>query len=322
MNISNGEMHEELLEAVLAEDFFGYSENNNDILLVEGSDDIQVIKKFYYHRRNGDIPFRVVKAEDLNEILSGKKNALKAYEKYKDEKSNLICLFDRDLDFFLNENCKDDRIHYYDFYELENYLFDESILKLFFDRYYDCDEIELFEKMLDEFNNISDLLFHYPKLSLIRELNFKYNFLNEEELDKIVKLSKTKPIQIFNNQAEKYRNLDLLQKFDLFISEELNKVNTSLVEIEQRILPDNVAATISEYTSMEKMFFFKYCISAKFILSSLHFLMQNCIKVGTIINSGNSSSLERTLKKEWIPCRSDHFHTLMLQIENKFKQLS
>lgn len=49
----------------------------------------------------------------------------------------VICLLDRDYDFYLGEKIPDEQVRYYNYFELENYLFEEKIMKFVVRNLYD-----------------------------------------------------------------------------------------------------------------------------------------------------------------------------------------
>ena len=111
----------------IAEEIFGLSKPDK-ILIVEGDTDVRVLEN-YLDLKEIPINFliRAVSMVDDDEH-SGKDAALEYYDKNKD-KQEIILLLDRDYDFICSTERKDERIIYYDYYSLENYFFEEVVLK-------------------------------------------------------------------------------------------------------------------------------------------------------------------------------------------------
>ncbi len=309
---------DEILEAVLAEkEMYNFDNgNSNTILLVEGIDDIHVINSYYYYKNKDEMPFRVVRAEELNEKVSGKKNALKAFENYKDEFSNLVCLLDRDFDFFLGESINNERIFYYDYYELENYLFDETVLKLLAARYFNCRNNITFGKVLSELMDNAIIFLPYMKLGLFREVCYRNPLIDKEKIEKVVEIASTNPVKILERKKEEFSNLNPIEKIKKFITDELGKVNISLEEIERLVTQEEITSTSDVLKDLE---FFKYGIGTKLILGALQLLMKENFITVQFNKAGNVLSLEKSLKDEWIPHISQDFERLMNLIEAKSK---
>lgn len=315
---------EEILESVLAEkEMFGFDEYSDKILLVEGVDDIRVINSYYYYKDIEDLPFRVVRAEELDEKVSGKKNALKAFENYKEEFANIICLLDRDFDFFLGEEISDERIFYYDYYELENYLFDETVLKRLAARYFSCNNNTIFEKILLELQEKVPVFLPYMKLGLFRECCYKNPSLkdkvgvDQEGIEKIAKIIRTNPVSILERKKGEFSNLSPSEKIMKFISDELNQIQVNMENIEESILQDEVASTSMGFFEINDLSFFKYGIGGKLILGALQHLMKEDFTSAEFNKAGNLLSLENSLKNDWIPGSSKEFSNLMDVIEMK-----
>ena len=111
----------------IAEDIFDLPKPER-ILIVEGDTDVIVLEN-YLDLKKTPINFliRAVSMVDDDE-RSGKDAALEYYDKNKD-KQEIILLLDRDYDFICSTERNDERIIYYDYYSLENYFFEEVVLK-------------------------------------------------------------------------------------------------------------------------------------------------------------------------------------------------
>ncbi|MGG0655536.1 DUF4435 domain-containing protein [Rummeliibacillus pycnus] len=303
---------EEILGAVLAESQnFGF-QIEEKILIVEGSDDIQAIRKYYFHK-DKQLPFRVVKAEDLNENVSGKKTALKAFDRHKARIPNLFCLLDRDFDFIIGKNREESRIFYYDYYELENYLFEEKILRLMISRFFDANEVN-YNNILSEFSKIAKIYKHFSHLGAIREICY-----HEEQEDllgiKLAMLAKSNLISILENKSNDYLGLSNIERVEKYLNIELSHISTNLAEVYELFKEKEVASTTLTTTD-ESLEFFRTFISSKFVLKSIVFLMKFCIENVTFNRRGEKSSLESDLKNEWIPTQSEKFAEIMQKIES------
>lgn len=111
----------------IAEDFFDLPKPEK-ILIVEGDTDVIVLEN-YLDLKKIPVNFLIRTASMVDdERRSGKDTALEYYDKNKD-KQEIILLLDRDYDFICATERKDERIIYYDYYSLENYFFEEVVLK-------------------------------------------------------------------------------------------------------------------------------------------------------------------------------------------------
>lgn len=302
---------EEILEAVLAEGAsFGF-QTDEKILIVEGSDDIQVIKKYYFYQ-DKPLPFRVVKPEEVNERISGKKTALKFYDEYNEVMPNIHCLLDRDFDFVLGLNREDSRIFYYDYYELESYLFEDKLLKILISRFYDTDEVS-YRKVLSKFNEIAKLFEHFSHLCLSREIYFHEG--NETVGRAIASAAKSNLFSVLEDSSQEYKGLNHIDKVKKYLNKELSIVNMELKDIHDLLEDEAIAST--SLTTQERVFdFFRNFISSKYVIKSLIYLLKNYVQDPPFNNAGATNSLERDLKNEWIPTHSLLFRELMTQIES------
>lgn len=111
----------------IAEEFFDLPKPDK-ILIVEGETDVTVLEN-YLDLKKISINFSIRTASMVDDnCRSGKDVALEYYDKYKN-KQEIILLLDRDYDFICSTERKDGRIIYYDYYSLENYFFEEVVLK-------------------------------------------------------------------------------------------------------------------------------------------------------------------------------------------------
>ena len=110
-----------------AEDFFDLPKPEK-ILIVEGDTDAIVLENYLDLEKipkNFLIRTTIMTNENHH---SGKDIALEYYDKNKDNQE-IVLLLDRDYDFICSTERTDDKIIYYDYYSLENYFFEEKVLK-------------------------------------------------------------------------------------------------------------------------------------------------------------------------------------------------
>lgn len=111
----------------IAEDFFDLPKPEK-ILIVEGVADAIVLENYLDLEKipkNFLIRTTIMTNENHH---SGKDIALEYYDKNKDNQE-IVLLLDRDYDFICSTERTDDKIIYYDYYSLENYFFEEKVLK-------------------------------------------------------------------------------------------------------------------------------------------------------------------------------------------------
>lgn len=110
---------------VNAEEYFDFSRPQK-ILIVEGDTDRRVLENYFIFNKI-TVDFEI-KTPKMEESISGKKIALEYYSNNKDIQ-DIRLLIDRDYDFICSSNCFDSHIFYYDYYELENYIFEECVMR-------------------------------------------------------------------------------------------------------------------------------------------------------------------------------------------------
>ncbi len=111
----------------IAEEIFDLPKPDK-ILIVEGETDVIVLEN-YLDLKKISINFLIRTASMVDdEHRSGKDVALEYYDKHKDDRE-IVLLLDRDYDFICSTERNDERIIYYDYYSLENYFFEEVVMK-------------------------------------------------------------------------------------------------------------------------------------------------------------------------------------------------
>lgn len=309
MQITHGSSFVEDIGAVYSEiSQFGIDDDST-IVLLEGTDDAQVIQSYFYH--NEDLmPFRMVLAENFEENAAGKKNALDSYEKYKNDFDKLFCILDRDYDFILEKNKNDENIIYYDYYELENHLFELPILRLLFSKIYDCTSEELFRSLVEELRVFKNTLEIIAQLSYFRELHYhgeSSTRLTQEQIIKVSNLCKPKYHEIFLTKIPEYKDLSFKMRLEKYIEDELCLVGVSLNDIKRE------TSIIIEKDYYD---FLEHYISGKQVISVFMLIIQHHSSVP--LENVMKEKLIDVLKNEWIPNKSKKF----AEILNRLKESS
>ena len=320
MEIKEGSSVTETIDSLLAADTnFGYIEDDAPIILVEGKDDKELIDRYYYHRNGESNPFRVAVGEDFDEKVNGKKMALRSFHKIKNKYSRVFMLVDRDFDFFVGENLSstDSDIFYYDYYELENYLFEDAILKLYFDRYFDCVDEAQFEKLKRELKKVICILEPFSQLSFIRELIYRDRLnieLEEEHKIHIASIAAKNPSGVLQNKSNSYIGLRSKEKVEKYIDFELDKIGLNLDCLIDSMSGEEVASDLANYE--DPVYFFKFLISGKSIINSLNIIIEHIDEI-TVIPKRSNGVLAETVKKEWIPLYSESYSNLLNKIQSR-----
>ncbi|MDZ4468034.1 DUF4435 domain-containing protein [Bacillus cereus] len=289
-------------------------EDTDPVLLVEGKDDINLINRYYYLSEK-NLNFRLVTGIDPDAAVAGKRNALKALEKYGNIFNNILCLVDRDLDFFLMSNSQDEKVIYYDYYELENYFFDKEILKLFFTHVFDCANNEKFEELVKILINNQEMFIPLFVLKLYVELHYQEKVTSsypEEICSTIVRLSKNIDGYLSH---KKYTDLTYNEKLLALVTDELAKLSINYSDIYQEV--DQHIITSMNATQKENLYMFKHCLDGKELVKSMNNICRFIIKEGNF--SSFKSSITDTLLREWIPLHSNNFKNIMNTVERKLE---
>ncbi|GIN71150.1 hypothetical protein J14TS2_16250 [Bacillus sp. J14TS2] len=322
MLITKGSSITETVDSIVStEHFTGEPYDGPPLLIVEGVDDIQVLQKYYYFYNNGSLPFKVVLGS-LDEKMGGKKRALDAYSENKTKFNQVFCLIDRDFDFHLGEESDDKNVFYYDYYELENYLFDSEILKLLFGRFFNCTTIDQYNVLVQELQHLATIYVPYSQLAYFRELHFRGKteiLLSEDGINKFSKIVKIKPERIINDDSLEDRGVPTAERIEKFLEKELSEINLTIQRIKDNFSHDSfllIAGAREINEESEGLDFFRYFISGKFILGSLAILFKTFTSM-RYVNNVDRNSIENTLKNEWIPKNSVMFKQLIESIENE-----
>ncbi|MBT2663612.1 DUF4435 domain-containing protein [Bacillus sp. ISL-45] len=326
MGIRRGSSLKENVKAVLTETRFTKRELSEDkLLLLEGPDDIEVIRNYYlYKGKEVTRIFRLIKAnEDQTDGVAGKKNALKYYQKLRSENRNVICLLDRDYDFYLDEKNDDPRIKYYDYFELENYLFDDSLFRIILKNVCDYPDVNYYNELVLLLHGIEESCKPFILLCFLREVNYRKDILTEEQLKKVLEIIRFNPMSIM--QMTNLNTENVLDRIPTFVNNELQKVGLN-IQLVCRLLQDNNydPRYITDIT--EPLYLFRYTIKGKTISNSLDYFFKYILEqnphLKEIKSKGNLSSIIARLKIEWIPSLSERFTELITKIENEYQTLT
>ena len=155
----------------ISEDIFGL-DRPSSILIVEGETDKDLIEKYIFLKKiEINFSIRTAKMAEGGD-RGGKKVAIDYYRK-NIGKQDIILLIVRDYDFICSENIEDSNIFYYDYYEIENYILEEKVLKhACISNNISTEEInKVIEFLNSSDNEILSPLFECSKLRIFRELH-------------------------------------------------------------------------------------------------------------------------------------------------------
>ncbi|MHA4218130.1 hypothetical protein [Bacillus cereus] len=326
MSIRRGSALKEHAKAVITESLFAKKDFENDkFLLLEGSDDIDVIKHYYMYKGiEVKRVFRLIKADEEgiegSNKVAGKQNALNFFGKLKEKNRNVICLLDRDYDFYLDEVNSDPKIKYYDYYELENYLFEDTLLMIILKNVCNYPDIESYEKMVTLLHNIEKECKPYILLCFLREVNYRKNILTEEQLNKVLEIIDKKPASMMQMKHLGIENA--LERITGYIEIELGKVGLN-IELVEKIINENDYESSQLMDVSEPLYLFRYAIKGKTISNSIpyffKYILENNPDLNEFKSKGNLSNLLSRLKIEWIPNSSQDFTKLLEEIEREFE---
>jgi hypothetical protein len=325
MNIKRGSALKESAKAVITETRFTKKDLSMDkLLLLEGPNDIEVIRNFYlFNDREVTKVFRLINANEENtEEVAGKRNAINYFNKLRQENRNVICLLDRDYDFYLNDTISNPRIKYYDYFELENYLFEDSLFRIVLKNVCDYHDINYYEEMKLLLHGFEESCKPYILLCFLREVNYRKKILTEEQLNKVLYIISKQP---FNIMEMKHLNIDnILDKIPGYVDTELKKVGLNL-ELVQNMIDENGFDSCSIMDITEPLYLFRFTIKGKTICNSLPYFFKYILEQNPHLNEikskGNLTSILARLKIEWIPSLSPNFKKLITMIEHEFNTL-
>ncbi|PED02933.1 hypothetical protein CN423_19165 [Bacillus cereus] len=327
MNIKKGNALTEDARAIITETRFTRKRLEDEkLLLLEGPDDIKVINNYYlYNEPTVKKQFKLIKANDEevkgSTTTAGKQNALNLFRRLRQENRNVICLLDRDYDFYLKENQSDPRIKYYDYYELENYLFDESLLKIILKNVCDYPDAESYQKMIQLLHDIEVACKPYVLLCFLREVHYRKSVLTEEQLSKVLNIIDKSPSSMMHMQNLNTNNK--IERISKYLEIELEKVDLS-IEIVQKIIDENNYKSCELMDISKPMDLFKFAIKGKLVSNSLTHFSNYILEIDEDLKSmqstGNLSGILSRLKIEWIPNLSKDFIRLVKMIEKEFEE--
>ncbi|MGC6767591.1 hypothetical protein ACYSNR_04365 [Enterococcus sp. LJL128] len=286
---------------------------SQNILLVEGADDETVIET-YYRLLSKTPPFEIRRASILDEdiVFDGKRNAIESYNNMKDKFGvNIKVLLDRDYDFLLNDNLVDENVFYYDYFELENYLFDDEIFEQFLVCSYPKREKYELNDILQKINqfDINENFIYLYHLNIFRELHFKG--------DTNTKLIKPQEYALFCSKIniEPIINGKIPEAVGRTIDERLiNYITSNLDKIQQNLFPNIVSEVCSQCLLPTNIFeLFRYYYKGKIVNKSVEAIFS------IVLNSKLKciASVKEILYRQWIP-KSEKFNLKLKMIEESF----
>ena len=311
--IEQGSAIPETLDAdIAAEEYFGF-DRPQKILIVEGENDLDVLKSFLY-LNNMDVDFEIRTAQMVDkDDNSGKKVAL-TYYKDNSNKQDIRLLIDRDYDFICSMNKDDEHIFYYDFYELENYIFEEEVLKLALIS--NGIKTEQIDKVVKFFQS-GQLDFLKPliacsKLRIFRELHKvkKVNQLEEETIREYASFVRNIDIKgCLLGKNPKYIGDTFEERFENYLKKELNEIDSDLYNVIEK-----------EFGNLEIVYpntfydFFKFYFKGKDIIKFL----PDLLKVSEIIKSNLNEFSSKKLLNTFI-FKSELYKIKILKICSSFR---
>ena len=273
---------------VNAEEYFDFSRPQK-ILIVEGNTDKQALENYFsINKINFDFE---IKTSEIEESKSGKKIALEYYSNNK-ETQDIRLLIDRDYDFLCSSNCSDSHIFYYDYYELENYIFEENVIRfVLISHKVRPDKVEEIVNFLT--SNSSDLLdplITCSKLRIIRELhkNHKTTFeLPTEEIQKYAYF--VKHLDIIGCLIGKNPKIvgDTFQdRIEKYLKQELKSIDRNLYD---KIRNQFESLEINYPNSFFE--FFRYYFKGKDCIKFFPYVLKEANILGDNLNEFSSSKL-------------------------------
>lgn len=299
----------------VAEEFFGFKKPSK-VLIVEGNSDKTCIEMFYHMTAQKPI-YEVRTASMLNNegSVDGKKLALNYYEQNKQSPEQEIrLLLDRDYDLILDINKKDKDIFYYDYYELENYLFDTDILKKFIGISMETFTSEHFDEVLKKLNSnlIESSLFLFYKMALIRELHFNGKLMGIEirEIKKYSLILKNISIHsILEGKNPKAIGESYDERIQNFWENSLNEIDPGLFEQLDNFWNKNKYNTPSTFLDFSQNFF-----KGKILIKSLKTLFNF---LGITDLKFDNFNVTKFLLNDWI-FQCETYTKKISEIENSF----
>lgn len=329
---SNGfiEQFEDLkmIEYITQRNDFKKELNKTKYLIVEGKDDADIINSYLEHKgfyTRKSYPFQIItpsqyklETNDMNiQVIKidGKQSVLDiiTHTIENEKKEQFCCLIDRDLDFILERKSNLENVFYYDYYELENYLLSKDVISKILlaikYKYKEIAELEDISIILDRLEELDDIFKDYAFLNVLREFNYHEKIplgkrLNDDELEKIVKLSRQMHASTLHHYCISLNLNDSIQKL----------LNTTLEECS--ICMDDLKERYPEIENiMTNNSILKHLVDGKrvmdmFLLAIKHVFLNS--------QKNDIQDFYSRLKNDWIPCHSKEFNEKIKQIENYF----
>lgn len=240
----------------IAKKYLGIEPKTTRYLIVEGKTDVDAIKRYFYINdieRNFEI--RTGSVEEKN----GKKIAIEYFKANKDNpEMKVMCLLDRDYDFILKKEEQETNILYYDYFELESYLFDEDIIKTIVCTLFKEIEPDLVTDKVNKYKqyDVEKDFYLLYLIDLYRELNF--HNLSDSEIsnpEKYAELCKRIPFSgiISGKHPHTKGQKSFSERLESYLFMELEDLEVDLF--------DKIKRTTSKLGHDRPTTFFDFCTS-------------------------------------------------------------
>ncbi|MGE6556207.1 hypothetical protein [Exiguobacterium artemiae] len=311
---------QENIDAVINETLFDPSRLLDNLLVVEGKDDITVFSN-YFSNNDNDLSIRVISANSESETqgVDGKYNAITKYKELKSQKRKVVCVLDRDWDLFINNSERDKYIHYYDFYEIENYLFEDVVFSKYLLHVLDYDDQITLDDIMQSIHDYEKAALPLFKLRILKEYHTKNNIFNESEWHSIKNITDYSQESIMNRKDDYLKSYSKFDKIQIFLENQLGEMGWNFKLVDQELKKHNLF--LDYFNKSEPLYAFKYFVKGKEGPNNMKFILANLVK--SLHNCkfflhSNQAAL-RTLFLEWLPHHSEKFKLLVTNITNDFK---
>jgi len=296
---------------------------NRKILLVEGEDDEDVLNRYRFYNKNTD------EDDDFEiGISEGKRNVLNHKDILAKHDHYVACLLDYDYSPLLNEVSSDSRVYHYPYFELENLIMSDEILKKLLNYYVNCTNLHEYNDFISALSNFENYFNHQIKIKLFIDVNHRKKAieLSDSQRHQLKTLANFKVTSILRNNSEKYKDMTPQEKLESFYSEKLSEIELSIHEIEEVIclLCDPIFNFSIHPYKNEFNHKFKYFVDGKLLVNEINEIIK-------LIHSGDSAisslalkpksinNVSENLMNDWIPT-SQIYTNKILEIEKYFKQ--
>lgn len=289
--------------------------NNGKHILVEGDSDVDTLNIFLEDKKITDV--KVIVPRDLDgNGTDGKNEVLKKFNQYKDKMENLVCLIDRDLDPILGRDYElNSRIYEYDYYELENYLFEDRVLDTCLRTFYSKSLSEV--DNLDGKINLMESFFNpIATFAIIRELDYraiKENIIScENEKKKVLTFAQLSYLNKDYNLEKAKSTSEVFKILHELIDNNFKEFNKSYNDYV------TVVAEFLEEIEVENnnLYMLRYLTKGKHVAKCLHKFIEILFELKIIY--GSKQNITNQLLEIWIPKISIQYNNLIDKILKNF----